>query len=104
MSGWTPGPWGVSDLFADFVKDSDGGRIADCRIDGETTEQTIANARLIAAAPDLAEALRCLSAEVNGLHAFERAFREVYGNSNWEALQHQASKARAALAKARGEA
>lgn len=62
----TPGPWRISHLIPDLVKDTEGNLIADC----ETTphklrpappkEQDIANARLIAAAPDLLAACHAL--------------------------------------------
>ena len=61
MSNHTPGPWttdgkarNVSDTLFAWVKMGDVGNI---HVRGETVEQCEANARLIAAAPDLLEAL-----------------------------------------------
>ncbi len=62
----TPGPWKI--VLCDLVKDSEGNLVADC----ETTprnlrpappkQQDMANARLIAQAPIMAQALRDLLA------------------------------------------
>ena len=78
----------------DFVLDEcfvarDGDDVAICAdiIDPETGDPSEANARLIAAAPDLLEALECLLASVD---------HELYGIA--------ISRARKAIAKSRGEA
>ena len=93
---WTPGPWQLTDLgdYGDFdglsrVILGDDMRFAAVHAGGPNHEENDANARLIAAAPDMAEALRrieegCSFPEDN----VQRACRDV---------------ARAALAKARGE-
>ena len=57
---WTPGPWRVGPVDDTRVEDADGNEVA--QIDGdynqpETWPLMEANARLIAAAPDLYEAL-----------------------------------------------
>lgn len=104
MSGkWTPGPWWIVEKYADrnvFVR-AEGGMIAegpypshfsdqDVRFEEEKAEH-FANARLISAAPDMAEALaRC----IEWIEADEAAHGRTFGCGN---------VARAALAKARGE-
>lgn len=85
MSAHTPGPWSADH---DNVRTpADGGMVA--KVAGDTDAQAYANARLIAAAPDLLAALRDLvSAE---------GLPEGYAN---RAMLIDA--ARAALAKAEG--
>ena len=107
---WTPGPWHVADdhhvrAVLD-VRDSDGWDVAklySARGDVDTRDSSgvwrddpvrIANARLIAAAPELYEALVRLEAEL-----VEDKYGENYEPSPFENL----AIARAALAKARGE-
>jgi hypothetical protein len=68
MSKHTPGPWAYSHNSWEFsdVYGTDGKVVATCQIDEDVTEETQemletikeANARLIAAAPDLLEALQ----------------------------------------------
>lgn len=93
----TPGPWSFSSkggsngtvLSGDFV-------IARCqRIDGdEWKQQSRANARLIAAAPELLEALNELLARSENFHAANVAFKD------FDAARCAMEKARAAIAKA----
>lgn len=59
-----------------------------------------ANARLIAAAPDLLAALEWLAREVR---ASAPMMRECIGNTNLNALMLREEQARAAIAKAKGE-
>jgi hypothetical protein len=65
MSGHTPGPWfagETNDVFAECQEDGDD-PIASIHDRDNTTEailESAANAKLIAAAPDLAEALQAL--------------------------------------------
>ena len=57
----TPGPWRQED---DYVVIMGNFRMTDLRYSGKTTGEAIANAKLIAAAPDLLSALReCLACE-----------------------------------------
>ena len=68
MSAHTPGPWGVSSSF--LVCNMDARIIANCAFLGLEVldvafEERIANAHLIAAAPDLYEALKRLVALLN---------------------------------------
>ena len=68
-------------------------------------EMQKANARLIAAAPALLEALIKLSNEVHGsLPLAEFDLRQMIGNSNYNILMQRAEEARAAIAKATGGA
>ncbi len=96
MSKHTPGPWHAtvppsSDIhFIRNIDSDDAGQIAKVRV-GPVLEQAeaLANARLIAAAPDLLEALECLQEWV------DNCFQEY---SDAEVC----SVARAAIAKAEG--
>jgi hypothetical protein len=87
MSKHTPGPWivardmrGTGNMLVDGVVNAEGRGIANCGTNGE------GNARLIAAAPDLLEALESLL------------------NDQRDASLPALVRARAAIAKARGEA
>lgn len=88
MSNFTQGPWQaigtmVRGPYALGENNRPGGLIADCG--GYYTPETSANARLIAAAPELLEALQELLASVEGVPCGPEA------------------KCRAAIAKATGE-
>lgn len=61
--GYTPGPWRLGHLLVApdielSVHDSEGWSIADCNARVRPTEENMANARLIARAPELLEALK----------------------------------------------
>ena len=81
MSEHTPGPW-TQKLIGEsasrdghvwvYSGDDEGGRMV-ARISGYDDEQIIANARLIAAAPELLEALKGLR-DVNGVNYLECPF------------------------------
>ena len=89
MSGHTPGPWVVlqNPMSHDCIT-SDDCRICDMpRWDDEYAEEETANARLIAAAPDLLEALQAI---------------EKYMRADFDDMP-MSGKARAAIAKATGE-
>ena len=93
MSGHTPGPWVVlqNPMSHDCIT-SDDCRICEMpRWDDEYAEEETANARLIAAAPDL-------------LAALERMVRQHGSNFISYSGDHPVSVARAAIAKATGEA
>lgn len=111
MSGetkWTPGPWVVSDS-QDEVSVCMGTAI-DSPYEytcghvwqtpdvywSEADKEDIANAQLIAAAPDLYEALEDM---LSGWKYIRESHGDLYG-VGWDRAQN---KARAALAKARGE-
>ena len=60
MSGHTPGPWTQSKIIPTAVDDALH-FIVECRVIDNDIETAIANARLIAAAPDLLEALKLIA-------------------------------------------
>jgi len=95
MSGHTPGPW---QAYPGFLNDADY-RVYD--VDGEfltTADDThAANARLIAAAPDLLEALDWLLACVTADKSAEK-----YPGDHDDRLELAKACARTALAKAMG--
>lgn len=102
MSGaWTPGPWAVNPKAATNVEAGGRGVSAcggyfDNTSDGAYAVENEANARLIAAAPDMAEALRLF------IH-----YDEATDDDGVQLMLNYAdalSAAKAALAKARGEA
>lgn len=101
----TPGPWQRFDdggrinerhtygpEYADVIWGPDGpgrGSIADCSPHGRATEESIANARLIAAAPELLDAL----------HATLRVLNEI--ENRWsEEADRAIAQARAVITKA----
>ncbi len=94
----TTGPWVIhpdDDLHPEYsghVMTRDGYAVADCILEWSSIEECeqIANARLIAAAPDLLEALRDCLRRIDDAD-------ETYGPD------HAVTKARAAIAKATGE-
>ena len=96
---WTPGPWQFYELQGDdglgYIRpfDEDGKEIAHHGDSGRSQAENVANARLIAAAPELYEALNRLLASVNPGNAVTHA-------TGCRCVIHEA---RAALARARGE-
>ena len=94
----TPGPWTI---------DSEGNLCGMCGLirpfigvisDDHNDEQTQANRRLIAAAPELLSALKCALADLEGsLQAHEQMDRLAH---DWEAHQQSIDEARAAIDKA----
>ena len=103
MSKWTPGPWniGSSDLPASRLSIHCKGHKDSCHstvalmvsrgVIGISHDEEFANARLIAAAPELLEALEDCVAVMD---------RELAG---LKVIQPELSAARAAIAKATGE-
>ena len=107
MSEFTKGPWVIAEAGfgrgEDFIVDEiyvcrDGDDVAICAdiTDPVTGELSIANARLISAAPDLLEALQKIS---NRLEVFIGDERDMPEASMEVCLGY----ARAAIAKAKGE-
>jgi hypothetical protein len=99
----TPGPWFVDptgDIGFWFVGDRDGG-IADCDPGDRDIYECEANARLIAAAPDLLEALRVTVDALNDIIERAEAGREFGSGFDFGAAARNV--ARAAIRKARGE-
>ncbi len=103
-SKFTPGPW----LCSGFVVSSPapshkGGYIADCGVYGSPIGELekLANARLIAAAPELFEALRKLRNEVGGtLGTYEEGMRQLMGNTNYNVLVLRCEEAKVPLSRA----
>ena len=90
----TPGPWTFTDdpEYNCFYVDAQNGAIGVADVVRlPVKDQGLANARLIAAAPDLLDALQDLLWAVTGFGDFEAQYPEEY------------AKARIAIAKARGE-
>lgn len=110
---FTPGPWEVNPK---LYTGQDGGKHGYFEIAanrgmfwiarvlgfsaGEDIEQFKANARLIAAAPDMYEALKKLKSEAIGF--LEYADQATHGVTNMRVLQHYIDNAITALAKADG--
>jgi hypothetical protein len=111
MANHTPGPWSVEDEREDriAVRSEDGALIADC-CDGHYNDsgdfiraaESLPNARLLAAAPDLLEALR----QIEMIDTQNFAPGEVTSpteRAQWEILGACAKIARAARACATGD-
>ena len=96
MSAHTPGPWGLD---GNLIEGPDGERVACITAYSRRTPKQKANARLIAAAPDLLEALRgMMDAYMDLCDENEPNYRSYeFRQSKWEA-------ARAAIAKVEGGA
>lgn len=90
MSKHTKGPWFVSDEYSGIVVDSDGIRVAAACTDKPYEQH---DATLIAAAPDLLEACQ----------DFVNAVRAGSKQEIMLAIDAADKKARAAIAKAKGE-
>lgn len=95
MSGYTEGPWEVDE---DFDVTTDGGAVVSWTAQGAfEPEEMIANARLIAAAPELLKALQELFADYKQLADSGDA-------GNWSLEDTDAGKkAMAAIVKALGQ-
>ena len=100
MSKHTPGPWSLTSF--------DGTRMAEVRVDGKlacllhsfsrnSTLEDEANARLIAAAPDLLEALEDL------IDLCKCAMQTANGDIGEYDIDGELKQARKAIAKARGQ-
>jgi len=95
---FTPGPWAVNPVNAQVDTFAGGAPLAVCKLlwptDLRSEEETEANARLIAAAPDLYAALNLLHDEIADYIAI----------NNLGALNNSSLRmARAALSRARGD-
>jgi 16S rRNA C1402 N4-methylase RsmH len=98
MSKHTPGPWVIErDLGHTFIIAEAGGMCADLGVSSPSQDD---NARLIAAAPELLEALKTLLA-YHG-ETGHGTFRSTEGNLVKERECLQCTAARAAIAKAEG--
>lgn len=88
----TPGPWHIGMRPGPIVYGSLGEQIADCRFGLDVSDEQRQNARLITAAPDMFEALASLINVV------------MHPESTKADMRMIATEARAAIAKATGEA
>ncbi|MCY1219501.1 hypothetical protein D9M72_314790 [compost metagenome] len=106
MAKHTPGPWAHATDMGQVgsVEFADGTVIAQAQqLPGDPLhEQRNANARLLAAAPELLDALRKLRNEVSSVHI--EAIRGALGNTNAECLVLRVLNAEAAITKAEGSA
>lgn len=114
---WTPAPWSLGSVQVynrehDVYHDDPHEAViyADCAEIDEDTEIRVsgpnasADATLIAAAPELYEALSKLAHEVAAVcELAEAAIRESAGNTNYSVLWERQAIATLVLAKARGE-
>ncbi len=106
MSKHTPGPWtyfvgnanGRGLVRVETARDAPHAGLFVCSM--HRGAEAEANARLIAAAPDMLDTERRLAAEVGGLRAFEHEIRAAIGNTNWSLLMQRLAEADAAIAKA----
>ncbi len=116
MSGaWTPGPWPIEKtgdgkrilVGVGLIDGPRGYDVAEVYSDDCDWDEAEANAHLIAAAPELADATARLIAAFDELRSVTNAERIVTGRSDSQ-LRDDSNKAiadlRAALARARGEA
>ncbi|MDO4708233.1 MAG: hypothetical protein Q4B94_00150 [Pseudomonadota bacterium] len=90
MSKHTPGPWSARDI---YVRDKNDTIVA---LMGDEVEQSLADARLIAAAPELLEALKELVA-----WDLESLPEEV--SLGYSGIEQDIARAKAAIVKATGE-
>lgn len=118
MSNFTPGPWSVGATDPDTAEIeivSEGRPYVCLALPGAVDGRTEANARLIAAAPDLREALQGLLDDVIGLMRESEGVAGLHLNgdvADWASLDEggrferlsNMSAARAAIAKATGGA
>jgi hypothetical protein len=88
MSAHTPGPWNVPDK---YVKMRGCNFLSHVHWDDE---EAVANARLIAAAPDLLAALQGV------MDILGRAESNASGNPDWNYVRSRVAVARAAITKA----
>lgn len=97
---WTPGPWWCEDEFG-VTSNAHHGYVANTGFGPDTSQgdmEAKANAHLIAAAPDLYEALyMCLGNLMNHIH---NEYDGVYSDDDFAEIE---APYLAALAKARGE-
>lgn len=112
MSGnWTPGPWETAverrdDLGCDHIwiaPQTWVPRVARVVVYPDYEAEERANAHLISAAPDLYAALEIVAAELEAMLDAGDVIRGI-NNAGIAAMRAQVDAARAALAKARGEA
>jgi len=109
-AGHTPGPWpfertgdGKRYVVGEgLVEGPHGYEVAEVYSDDCDPDEALANARLIAAAPDMLAALKSADHALTQFVAFELDAREIMGNTNFEIVKCERERARAAIAKATG--
>lgn len=99
MPEHTPGPWTIDKW--EHIRDANGQIVESHGLALSGGEICLANDRLIAAAPDLLEALQKLCNEAAGF--LGQAAVEVHGLTNMRVLQGKINDGRAAIAKATGK-
>ena len=110
----TPGPWVIADNpYEVWTSKGPGyGLVAHCApycppsLSSEQGREFAANARLIAAAPDLLEALRNLietARAFGGYHTSAYLNRDAYLHKSWEAMMESIARGRELVAKAEGK-
>jgi hypothetical protein len=110
VEGHTAGPWGYWPHYSGaeeqyVVGPGNYETVADVRQGcGEVTGNPLANARLIAAAPELYEALKAADEALAQFTAFEDDARYIMGNTNFEVVKQRRAQVKAALSKAGGAA
>lgn len=97
MSKHTLGPWRLHDMEENTVVDATGNAVADCNGRSNPNHRNRANARLVAAAPEILAALEGL------LAVAERRVDDNTPYSGWEAATYSGalSIARAAINRAK---
>ena len=99
----TPGPWHVGGIADSIVYAADGFAVANANVyhNSHGPHETGANARLIAAAPDMLAALEAIEARISGIwdNPALVAFGPLSTNTDADCL----AIARAAIAKAKGD-
>jgi len=113
MKPHTPGPWKAIEWATNarttVVSDARVGRIvvAECSGQGRHTNESLADAQLIAAAPELLDALQAAQQEFLGLSSYLETCEPVTIIENLDAviasLKAKQAKAEAAIRKAKGE-
>ena len=99
----TPGPWTVAASRAIFGGGGIPEEIATVRPTRPTSDEAEANARLIAAAPELLAALQNLHAALDKRLPDGRSVNQAMPREVFDAFYQPAIRARAAIAKAIGE-
>lgn len=101
MSKYAPGPWEMKKTPSGKGKVVDRAGFSICNTTAGPYSEQCANARLMAAAPDLLKALQGLSADVEGMLGLAQdVLRAEIGNTNVAVLYHWLKQANAAISKA----
>lgn len=105
MSKHTHGPWVVEERKGEFFigpLDRVSSRVEAVVVSFGASSARMANARLIAAAPEILEALSSLNAEVSAIGGFAFDVKRLLGDEHWDRLINAVGDARKAIAKAEG--